>query len=136
MSLTSPYDQIAAANVGFAATIAKQQAALTLTADTGLQQQDRRERGRLAATVIKLLADADEVIGRDRDAARACIARASALLRDDVRPAHASAALVQGGLAPWQISRVKVHGPALVEQSLQIERNKRLVLDNQNVSAL
>jgi AraC family transcriptional regulator len=120
MSLTSPYDQIAAANVGFAATIAKQQAALTLTADTGLQQQDRRERGRLAATVIKLLADADEVIGRDRDAARACIARASALLRDDVRPAHASAALVQGGLAPWQISRVKVHVEANLDSTLRI----------------
>jgi len=62
-----------------------------------------------AATVIKLLADADEVIERDRDAARACIARASALLRDDVRPTQAPAGLVQGGLAPWQIARVRAH---------------------------
>src|SRR6476646_10768168 len=106
MSLTSAHDQIAPSTAEYAAIIAQQRAALT-RADTGIRQRDPGGHGRLAATVIKLLADADEVIGRDRDAARACIARASALLRDDVRPAHASAALVQGGLAPWQISRVK-----------------------------
>src|SRR5262245_22142246 len=93
----------------YATAIAQQQAALTLVAHTGAQQQNLRERGRLAATVLKLLEDADDVIGRDRDAARACIARASALLRDDIRPAHAPAALLQGGLAPWQIARVKAH---------------------------
>jgi AraC-like DNA-binding protein len=120
MSLTSAYDQIATANVGYATAIAQQQAALTLAADAGLQQQDRRERGRLAATVIKLLADADDVIDRDRDAARACIARASALLRDDVRPAHAPAALVQGGLAPWQISRVKAHVESNLDSTLRM----------------
>ena len=120
MSLTSAYDQIATATAGYATTIAKQQAALTLTAHTSVQQQDLHERGRLAATVIKLLEDADDVICRDRDAARACIARASALLRDDIRPAHAPAALVQGGLAPWQISRVKVHVEAHLDSTLRL----------------
>jgi AraC-like DNA-binding protein len=120
MSLTSAYDQIATASVGYATAIARQQAALALAADAGLQQQDQREHGGLAATVIKLLADADDVIDRDRAAARACIARASALLRDDVRPAQAPAALVQGGLAPWQISRVKAHVEANLESTLRM----------------
>ena len=54
---TSPYDQIAAASVGFAATIAKQQAALTLTADTAAcNSRIGASAEGLAATVIKLLA--------------------------------------------------------------------------------
>lgn len=120
MSLTSAYGQIPTADAAYATAIAQQQAAQALAADAGPQQQDRRERGKLAATVIKLLADADDVIDRDRNAARACIARASALLRDDVRPAHAPAALVQGGLAPWQISRVKAHVEANLESTLRM----------------
>jgi len=120
MSLTSAYDQIATATAGYSTAIAKQQAALTLTAHSSVQQQDLHERGRLAATVIKLLEDADDVICRDRDAARACIARASALLRDDIRPAHAPAAFVQGGLAPWQISRVKAHVEAHLDSTLRM----------------
>jgi AraC-like DNA-binding protein len=120
MSLTSAYGQIAPSAAGYAAIIAQQQAALTLAANSGVQQRDSGGRGRLAATVIKLLEDADEVIDRDRDAARACIARASALLRDDVRPAQAPAALLQGGLAPWQISRVKAHVEAHLDSALRM----------------
>jgi|SRR5882672_9600170 len=111
MSLTSAHDQIAPSTAGYAAIIAQQQVART-RADTGIRQR--------AATVIKLLQDADEAIERDRDAARACIARASALLRDDTRPAHAPAALVQGGLAPWQIARVKAHVEAHLESTLRM----------------
>jgi len=125
MSLTSAYGQIAPSAAGYAAIIAQQQAALTLAANSGVQQRDSGGRGRLAATVIKLLEDADEVIDRDRDAARACIARASALLRDDVRPAQAPAALLQGGLAPWQISRVKAHVEAHLDSALRM-RDLRL----------
>ena len=111
MSLTSAHDQIVPSTAGYAAIIAQQQVAPT-RADTGMRQR--------AATVIKLLEDADEAIGRDRDAARACIARASALLRDDTRPAPAPAALVQGGLAPWQIARVKAHVEAHLESTLRM----------------
>lgn len=118
MSLTSAYDQIAPSTAGYAAAVATQRAARTLVANSSVQRQDVGERGRLAATVIKLLEDADEVLCRDREAARACIARASALLRDDVRPAPA--ALVQGGLAPWQISRVKAHIEAHLESTLRM----------------
>ncbi len=120
MSLTSAYDQIAPSTAGYATIIAQQQAAVTLAATSGVQQRDPGGRGRLAATVIKLLEDADEVIDRNRDAARACIARASALLRDDIRPAQAPAALVQGGLAPWQISRVKAHVEAHLDSTLRM----------------
>jgi len=120
MSLTSAYNQTATATAGYSTAIAKQQVALIFTAHSSVQQQDLHERGRLAATVIKLLEDADDVICRDRDAARACIARASALLRDDIRPAHAPAALVQGGLAPWQISRVKAHVEAHFDSTLRM----------------
>ncbi|HUL04934.1 MAG TPA: AraC family transcriptional regulator [Candidatus Acidoferrum sp.] len=120
MSLISAHDQTAPPTAGYAPIVAQQQAALTLAAHSGGRQQDLRERGRLAATVIKLLEDADDVIGRDRDAARACIARASALLRDDIRPAHAPAALVQGGLAPWQIARVKAHVEAHLDATLRM----------------
>ena len=120
MSLTSAYDQIAPSTAAYATAIAQQQAARALAATTGVQPRELGERGRLAATVIKLLEDADDVIDRDRAAARACIARASALLRDDIRPAHAPAALVQGGLAPWQISRVKAHVEAHLESTLRM----------------
>lgn len=109
MSLTSVHDQIASSTAGYAVLIARQQAAPT-RADIGMRQR--------AATVIRLLADADEAIERDRDAARACIARASALLRDDTRPAPA--VLVQGGLAPWQIARVKAHVEAHLESTLRM----------------
>ena len=111
MSLTSVHDQIAPSTAGYAAIIAQQHSTLTC-ADSGLQQR--------AASAIKLLEDADEVIERDREAARACIARASALLRDDIRPAQAPAALVQGGLAPWQIARVKAHVEAHLESTLRM----------------
>jgi AraC family transcriptional regulator len=120
MSLTSAYDQISSSPAGYASIIGQQQVALALTTNSGVQQRSPVGRGRLAATVIKLLEDADDVIDRDRDAARACIARASALLRDDIRPAHAPAALVQGGLAPWQISRVKAHVEAHLESTLRM----------------
>ena len=119
MSLTSAYDQMAPSTAGFRAIIAQQQAALA-HAGTGTLQRDPGGRGRLAATVIKLLEDADEVIERDRAAARACIARASALLRDDIRPEQAPAALLQGGLAPWQVSRVKAHVEAHLEATLRM----------------
>jgi len=120
MSLTSAHDQIVTSIAGYAATIAAHQAALKLAANADVQQQHPGERGSLAATLIKLLEDADEVIERDRDAARACIARASALLRDDIRPPQAPATLVQGGLAPWQISRVKAHVEAQLESTLRM----------------
>src|SRR5262249_48428479 len=120
MSLASAYNQIRGSTGGYAATIATQQSSLTLIANTGVGQQDLTERGRLAAIVIKLLEDAGEAIYRDRDAARACIVRASALLRDDIRQEHVPVMLVQGGLAPWQISRVKAHVEAHLDSTLRM----------------
>src|SRR5215468_5728150 len=103
MYLASTSNQITSATAGYGMTVAAHQASRTRTA----AQPDLAERGRLSAVVIKLLDDAGDAIYRDRDAARVCIARASALLREDIHQGRAPATLVQGGLAPWQISRVK-----------------------------
>src|SRR5262249_56430552 len=59
-------------------------------------------------------------IYRDRDAARACIARASALLRDDIGHAQAPGTLVRGGLAPWQIARIRAHIDAHLESTIRM----------------
>jgi AraC family transcriptional regulator len=73
-----------------------------------------RKRSRCATIVAKLLEDAARVMGNDREAALVYIDRAAALLRDD-RGHRASgvdrmpAELARGGLAAWQIRRVKAH---------------------------
>jgi AraC-like DNA-binding protein len=120
MSTALAYDQIASTTAGNAATVAIQQGARTRAANTRVGQDGPAERGRVAAIVIKLLEDAGDVIYRDCDAARVCIARASALLRDDVGHEHASVTLVRGGLAPWQISRVKAHVEAHLDSTLRM----------------
>jgi len=116
MSLDSASDQITSSTAGYGITVAARQGSRTRT----VAQPDLAERGRLAAVVIKLLDDAGAAIYRDRDAARVCIARATALLRDDIRHEPASATLVQGGLAPWQISRVKAYIEAHLDSTLRM----------------
>src|SRR5438105_3522019 len=63
-------------------------------------------------TVARLLAAATAAFDSDRDAARACIARAAALLQvsphqQQLKTVHLQAAL--GGLAPWQAKRVSAY---------------------------
>src|SRR5271154_3301593 len=64
--------------------------------------------------VVKLLEDAGRILGNDREAARAYIDRATALLRGD-HDHWASgvdrmpAGLARGGLAAWRGRRVKAH---------------------------
>lgn len=70
-----------------------------------------REDGNPSALAIKLLDTAAGVILYDPAAALACIARATDLLRTDLgapdtHPDGATASLVRGGLAPWQMRRV------------------------------
>ena len=86
----------------------------SIPARTDTLEEDQTERGGLATVLVKLLDDAGAAIYRDRDAAHACITRASALLRaqwdrDCSGYEQPPATLVQGGLAPWQIVRVKAH---------------------------
>src|SRR5262249_42449375 len=115
MSLASASALIRIPTAGYATSLATQE-----RSNTRVGQSDLPECGRLAAIVIKLLDDADEAIYRDRDVARTCIARASALLRDDTRREPASTTLVQGGLAPWQISRVKAHVETHLDSTLRM----------------
>jgi len=109
MYLVSASDQIVSLNDRHALSITTGQVSPTAAARTSVGPEKSVERGRLAVILVKLLDDADEAIYCDREAARACIARASALLRDDLDHEHAPENLVRGGLAPWQIARVRAH---------------------------
>src|SRR5262245_7275622 len=109
MYLVSASDQIVSTNDRHALSITTRQESPTAATRTSVGAEKSAERGRLAVILVKLLDDADEAIYCDREAARACIARASALLRDDLDHEHAPENLVRGGLAPWQIARVRAH---------------------------
>src|SRR5262249_54443688 len=82
-----------------------------------VRRLDVAEGKRLAAVVVKLLEDADQMICSDRDAALARIVRASTLLRDGIRRQHVP---VRGGLAPWQVERVKAHVEAHLASTLRV----------------
>src|SRR5215470_10168272 len=118
MSLALASDRITSATAGYGITVATRPQPQTRT--VGDSEPDVAARGRLAAIVIKLLDDAGAAIYRDRDAAQVCIARASALLREDVHHERAAATLVEGGLAPWQIVRVKAHIEAHLDSTLRM----------------
>jgi transcriptional regulator GlxA family with amidase domain len=68
-----------------------------------------------SSLVIMLLDRAAEALNHDPAAAKECIARLCALLRadhDTVRPGG-------GGLAPWQVQRVKKHVDAALESTIR-----------------
>jgi len=58
-------------------------------------------------TLAGLIAAASAALDNDRDTARACIAKAAALLQKSPRWREASATPRRGGLAPWQAKRVE-----------------------------
>jgi len=79
----------------------------------------------LLVVLIRLLDDAAEAIYRDREAAEACIARASALLqahqnRDIPGEEQAPPVLVSGGLAPWKIIRVRTYVEAHLDSTIRV----------------
>src|SRR5262249_47654733 len=120
MSLVPAYDPMGNPNAGHAAAaVAMGHGSPAFTARSGLGRNEPMERGQLAI-LARLLDDAGEAIYRDRDAARACIARASALLRDGIGHAQAPAALVRGGLAPWQIARIRAHIDAHLDSTIRM----------------
>lgn len=67
--------------------------------------------------LARLLADAQSAIGRNPDEARQYISRATALLE---QPAHLPIQ-VSGGLAPWQVKRVKAHIAARLTETIAVE---------------
>jgi transcriptional regulator GlxA family with amidase domain len=102
-----------------------QMAATILAREDGAAIGSRVEQESLSAVLARLLDDAREAILRDRDTALACIVRASALLRtqrgrDDSGQDPVPAALVRGGLAPWQIIRIKAHVEAHLDSVIRM----------------
>lgn len=84
------------------------------------------ESGALAAIVVKLLDDAGKALDLDRTAAAAAIARASALMQADhdrraVGPDAGPAEPARGGLAPWQIRKVKAHIEENLDATVRID---------------
>jgi len=120
MPLVSTHDTIASWHPRDASTIAAQQVAPGITAQIDIGPQDEVERGRLATILVGILEDADEAIYRDREAAKACIARASAILRDEFDHDSVPASLVRGGLTPWQTKRVKAHVEAHLDSTIRM----------------
>jgi hypothetical protein len=85
-----------------------------VTVSTDAANPSLRDNGNPSALAIKLLDTAADIVQCDPAAAMACIARATDLLRADLgasdhQPDGATAGLVRGGLAPWQIRRVTAH---------------------------
>jgi AraC family transcriptional regulator len=75
-----------------------------------------------ATTLLKLLSDARSQVGRDTGLAQILIDRASALLEaktDRSRPGSSNG-LSSGGLAPWQIRRVRQYVDEHVEQRIEL----------------
>jgi AraC family transcriptional regulator len=125
MSLVSIYNQIASSNSRHASASASGHAVPVVIASAAIGHEDLGEHGTLTIVLIRLLDDAAEAIYRDREAARTCIARASALLqarrgRENVGHEQPMATLVSGGLAPWQIVRVRTYIEAHLDSAIRI----------------
>jgi transcriptional regulator GlxA family with amidase domain len=68
--------------------------------------------------VVQLLLDAQRAIGADVGAALRCIKQAASLLETPVQQPVSSPA--RGGLARWQIDRIKRHVDAKLETPIQV----------------
>lgn len=71
--------------------------------------------------VAVLLNDARTALRSDRALARACVARALDLLREDLRPAPGASSCPQGGLAGWQVRRAVGFIEARLERSIRVK---------------
>ncbi|HET6234253.1 MAG TPA: AraC family transcriptional regulator [Acetobacteraceae bacterium] len=81
--------------------------------------------GLLGPALSKLLDDANNALEFDRDAARCCLAQASALLRDRIVPGgraepRRTPYAARSGLAPWQVRRVRAHIEAHLDSPIRI----------------
>lgn len=73
----------------------------TQTPTPEIDQQPRRE------TLANLIAAASAALDRDREQAKAYMARAAALLEKESRPRPLGPKPPRGGLAPWQARRIR-----------------------------
>src|SRR5277367_2459925 len=90
------------------------------TADEALSR-----RSSCATIVVKLLEDARRILGNDCEAALASIDRAAALLRDDRDHCAGGvnrmpAEVAPGGLAAWQICRVRAYIAASLSSTIRL----------------
>jgi AraC family transcriptional regulator len=76
-----------------------------------------------SSLVIRLLDRAAEALNRDPAAAKECIARLCALLQ----AGHDAVQLGGGGLAPWQVQRVKKHVDAALESTIRVPDCAKIV---------
>jgi AraC family transcriptional regulator len=81
--------------------------------------------GDFTEMVVGLLRDATVALGSDREAAKASIARASALLRDEAGrvttdATNASPVAARGGLAQWQLRRATAHVDANLASTIRV----------------
>ena len=76
-----------------------------------------------------ILARAERSIGSDLDAARALLARASAMVDEaaETRAAPSARGIHLGGLAPWQARRVSAHIDAHLGETIPVGRLAGLV---------
>jgi AraC-like DNA-binding protein len=81
--------------------------------------------------VVRLLANASGYLERDQLAAKRCISRATSLL-ESLAPTQGRAAEdspsrpISGGLAPWQINRLKAYVEANLSATIAIEQMAEL----------
>jgi AraC family transcriptional regulator len=100
-------------------------AAQTYSASEKSHTADIRD---LAASVIWLLRSATEEVERDCEAAKSSIARASSLLQVEAdRHGGPGTKLKSGGLAPWQMQRVRMFVEERLSQSIHIEDLSTLI---------
>jgi AraC family transcriptional regulator len=78
----------------------------------------------LGPALSKLLDDASNELERDNDAARRCLARASAMLRQSLAPSERGEQLqtALGGLAPWQVRRVQAYVEAHLDEPIRVAK--------------
>jgi AraC family transcriptional regulator len=79
----------------------------------------------ITPALANLLAQAHHALDRSTEDARACLDQASQLLRR--LHGEAEAARPCGGLAPWQVRRVKEHVEAHLDRSLPVAEMASLV---------
>lgn len=70
-----------------------------------------------STTVAQLLLDARQAIGSDVGAALRCIKQAASLLEAPVQPSVIPA---RGGLARWQVDRIKRHIDSNLDEAIQV----------------
>jgi AraC family transcriptional regulator len=88
-----------------------------------LESDAQPSQTQLYAALGKLLEDAGSAMDRDQGIAKDFIARARSLLRSKVEPGSAgaeSSRVFRGGLAPWQMRRVKAHIDANLTRTLLV----------------